>query len=288
MDRTSEFELEWGRLTRIAGGILADRVEAEDVVQQAWLRLEKSDAEAIANLPGWLTTVVTRLCLDRLKAVSPTPVEPTPVEPAPTASGGPTDPAEDVVLADSVGSAMQLVLDRLGPTERVAFILHDSFSIDFATIAAILGCSPGAARKLASRARARVARPGAGAEEFGGPVDWLVVDAFLMAAREGEFSRLLELLAPDVVVVGDPVAVEVGTPERIEGRDAVAGFFNGAAASALPVFVHDRPGAAWFDRGAARVVFDFRIEAGLVSRIDFRAGQDALESVRRRRDGDPY
>lgn len=303
MDRTPEFELERARLTRIAGGILGDRAEAEDVVQQAWLRLERSDAAAIANLPGWLTTVVTRLCLDRLKAAVPTPVEPDPADPGGTGSGvtrtgaagagvtgtgvmerGSTDPADDVTLADSVGSAMQVVLERLSPTERVAFVLHDSFSIDFATIAGILDCTPAAARKLASRARARVARSGAGSGAE--PVDWLVVDAFLLASREGEFTRLLELLAPDVVVVGDPVAVGIGTPERIAGRDAVAGFFNGAAASALPVFVHDRPGAAWFDRGTPRVAFDFSVAGGVVTGIVFRAEPAALESIVRRRDGD--
>lgn len=283
MDRTPEFECERPRLTRISSSILGDRTEAEDVVQQAWLRLERADSAAIDSLPGWLTTVVTRLCLDRLKAAVPVPTEPEESR-AGFAELAP-DPAADVALADSVGAAMQVVLDRLGPTERVAFVLHDSFAIDFATIAGILDCTPAAARKLASRARARIARPDAG--PAGQTVDWVVVDAFLRASREGEFARLLELLAPDVVVVGDPVAVGIGTPERIEGRDAVAGFFNGAAAAALPVFVHDRPGAAWFDRGTARVVFDFRVDRGVVTRIDFRAKPGTLETVVRRRDGEP-
>src|SRR5690606_16461365 len=144
-------------------------------------------------------------------------------------------------------------------------------------------CSPAAARKHASRARAKIAEAGPGA----GRADWLVVDAFLAAARRGEFSRLLRLLAPDVEVVGDPLAVGLGTPARIEGREAVAGFFDGAAASALPVFVRDRPGAAWFDRGVARVAFDFRVLDGVVRRIDFRADPDVLGSIRRRRDGEP-
>lgn len=289
MDRTWEFELERGRLTRIAGSVLGDPAEAEDVVQQAWLRLERSEASAIANLGGWLTTVVTRLCLDRLKAAVPVPVEPDPSVPGSQAGSGSgtavssaPDPADDVVLADSVGSALQVVLDRLTPTERVAFVLHDSFAVDFPTIAGILDCTPAAARKLASRARSKVARN----QDVGAPVDRLVVDAFLAAAREGEFARLLELLAPDVVVVGDPVAVGIGTPDRIEGREAVAGFFNGAAAAALPVFVHDRPGAAWFDRGTARVAFDFRVAGGVVTRIDFRAEPAALDAIRRRRRGE--
>ncbi|NLD84531.1 MAG: RNA polymerase subunit sigma-70 [Actinomycetales bacterium] len=289
MDRTPEFERERPRLTRIAGSILGDRTEAEDVVQQAWLRLERADSAAIDSLPGWLTTVVTRLCLDRLKAAVPVPAEPVLAEPEESHAGFAADfapdPAADLALADSVGAAMRVVLHRLGPTERVAFVLHDSFAIDFATIAGILDCTPAAARKLASRARARLAGPDAG--PAGQTVDWVVVDAFLRASREGEFARLLELLAPDVVVVGDPVAVGIGTPERIEGRDAVAGFFNGAAAAALPVFVHARPGAAWYDRGTPRVVFDFRVDGGVVTRIDFRAEPGTLETVVRRRDGVP-
>ncbi|MFN3338284.1 MAG: sigma-70 family RNA polymerase sigma factor [Dietzia sp.] len=277
MDLTGEFEHERPRLTRIAARVLGDPAEAEDAVQQAWLRLARTDVTAVDNLPGWLTTVVTRVCLDRLKAAVPAPHEPT------DRAGVDPDPAEEVALADSVGSALHLVLDRLTPAERVALVLHDSFAVDFATIAGILDCTPAAARKHASRARSKVAAP----PDVQGTVDWHVVDAFLSAARDGEFSRLLELLAPDVVVAGDPVAVGLGTPARIEGRDAVAEFFDGAAASALPVFVHGRPGAAWFDRGVARVAFDFRVSGGLVTRIDFRAEPEALETISRRRDGDP-
>ncbi|MBC7296391.1 MAG: sigma-70 family RNA polymerase sigma factor [Dietzia sp.] len=278
MDLTREFERERPRLTRIAARVLGDPAEAEDAVQQAWLRLARTDAAAVANLQGWLTTVVTRVCLDRLKAAVPVPVP----GDAPDRPGADPDPAEEVALAESVGSALHLVLDRLSPAERVALVLHDSFAVDFATIAGILDCTPAAARKHASRARSKVAAPPGGQ----GTADWDVVDAFLAAARDGEFSRLLGLLAPDVVVAGDPVAVGLGTPARIEGRDAVAEFFNGAAAAALPVFVHGRPGAAWFDRGVARVAFDFRVSGGLVTRIDFRAQPEALETINRRRGGD--
>lgn len=278
MDLTGEFERERPRLTRIAARVLGDPAEAEDAVQQAWLRLARTDAAAVANLQGWLTTVVTRVCLDRLKAAVPVPVP----GDAPDRPGADPDPAEEVALAESVGSALHLVLDRLSPAELVALVLHDSFAVDFATIAGILDCTPAAARKHASRARSKVAAPPGGQ----GTADWDVVDAFLAAARDGEFSRLLGLLAPDVVVAGDPVAVGLGTPARIEGRDAVAEFFNGAAAAALPVFVHGRPGAAWFDRGVARVAFDFRVSGGLVTRIDFRAQPEALETINRRRGGD--
>ncbi|MBB1013183.1 RNA polymerase sigma-70 factor (ECF subfamily) [Dietzia kunjamensis] len=277
MDRTSEFESERPRLVRIAARVLGDQAEAEDVVQQAWLRLARADTRAVDSLPAWLTTVVTRLCLDRLKAVVPPPTEPVD---GPAPDPGPSD---EVLLEESMGAALHVVLDRLAPAERVAFVLHDSFSVDFATIADVLDCSPAAARKQASRARAKLAGAGPGVEK----ADWLVVDAFLDAARNGEFARLLGLLAPDVVVAGDPIAVGLGTPVGIEGRDAVAEFFDGAAAAALPVFVHGRPGAAWFDRGVARVAFDFRIAGGVVSRIDFRADPVVLAAIRRRSDGEP-
>ena len=277
MDRTAEFERERPRLVRIAARVLGDPAEAEDVVQQAWLRLARVEARAIDSLPAWLTTVVTRLCLDRLKAAVPPPTKPID-SPAPD-----PDPSDEVLLVDSMGAALHVVLDRLAPAERVAFVLHDPFSVDFATIADVLDCSPAAARKQASRARAKLAGAGPGVEK----ADWVVVDAFLDAARNGEFTRLLGLLAPDVVVVGDPIAVSLGTPVGIEGRDAVAEFFNGAAAAALPVFVHGRPGAAWFDRGVARVAFDFRIAGGVVSRIDFRADPVVLAAIRRRSDGEP-
>src|SRR5690349_6437875 len=246
MDHTAAFTADRPRLVRLATRVLNDPVEAEDVVQQAWLRLDGTDAE-IDNLPGWLTTVTTRLCLDRLRAKVPVPEEP--LEQADETGDHGGDPAEDVALADTVGVALQVVLDRLSPNERVAFVLHDSFGFEFPMIAELLGTTPVAARKLASRARAKVTQPAA---EDRLPA-WEVVDAFLAASRGGDFSRLLELLAPDAVVAGDEAAVATGTPALLEGQQAVAEMFNGAAQSALPVFVEERPGAAWFLRGEAKV-----------------------------------
>ena len=280
MDRTELFEAERPRLLGIASRVLADHAEAEDVVQQAWLRLDRAvtgDASSdstseIANLPAWLTTVTTRLCLDRLRSRTPVPVEV--VEIAQTSP----DPADDVALADTVGIALQAVIDRLSPRERVAFVLHDSFGFEFATIAAVLDTTPAAARKLASRARAKVAQPVA--EDA--LADWEVVDAFMAAAREGNFERLLQLLAPGAVVSADEPAILAGTPAVIEGRDEVADFFNGSAHSALAVFVGQRPASAWFLRGEAKVVFDFTLEDGRVTGITFRAAPDVLARVVRR------
>jgi RNA polymerase sigma factor (sigma-70 family) len=276
VDQTAAFQAERPRLVRLAARILSDDTEAEDVVQQAWLRLHGTEQD-VANLPAWLTTVTTRLCLDRLRAKVPVPEEE--VEVAERVG----DPADEIVLADTVGVALQAVLDRLTPGERVAFVLHDSFGFDFATIAEVLGTTPVAARKLASRARAKVVQP---APEDA-LADWEVVDAFLAAARGGDFTRLLGLLAPDVVVTGDPAAVAMGTPERITGQQEVAAFFNGAAKTALPVFVEDRPGAAWVHRGETRVVFDFTVVDGVVRRIEFRAEPGVLADVRSRKGEDP-
>lgn len=276
MDETAAFEAERPRLVRLAVRILHGDGEAEDIVQQAWLRLQGTDRE-IENLPGWLTTVTTRLCLDRLRATVPVPAQE--IEVADHAG----DPADEVALADTVGVALQVVLDRLAPSERVAFVLHDSFGFDFTTIAAMLDTTPAAARKLASRARAKVVQP---APEDA-LTDWEVVDAFLDAARGGDFGRLLNLLAPDVVVTGDAAAVAIGTPKRIAGRKEVAQFFNGAAKAALSAVVGDHPGAAWVHRGQARVAFDFTVVDGLVARIEFRADPAVLAGVRTRKDADP-
>lgn len=275
MDQTTEFEQQRPRLLRVAVRVLNDPHEAEDVVQNAWLRMDAADGD-IHNLPGWLTTVTTRLCLDRLRARVPVPeADVEVVETAPDAS-------EEVALAETVGVALHILLDRLTPTERVAFVLHDSFGFDFPTIAEILGQTPVAARKLASRARSKVAQPTPRSINSERQADWQVVDAFLNAARNGDFTRLLELLAPDVVLKGDSTAVSLGTPAHLEGAERVAQFFTGAAKAAFPVYVADRPGAAWIHRGEPKVVFDFSINLGTVQRIDFRAEPGILNQVQRR------
>lgn len=271
-ERTRAFEAERARLVAIAGRVLGDHTEAEDVVQQAWLRLHRTETE-IDSLPAWLTTVTTRLCLDRLRARTPVPVE----EPRETEEYA-GDPADDVALADTVGIALHVVLDRLAPRERVAFVLHDSFGFDFPTIAAVLDTTPAAARKLASRARAKIAQP-ASEDRL---ADWQVVDAFMAAARGGELATLLELLAPGAVVGADAAAVRSGTPSSIEGRDDIAAFFNGSAHAALPVLIGERPGHAWYHLGEAKVLFDFTVADGRVQAITFRADPTVLADVVRR------
>lgn len=276
MEETAGFEAERPRLRRIATQVLGDASEAEDIVQQAWLRLHATETD-IDNLPGWLTTVTTRLCLDHLRRRTPEPeADLPPLHSAP-------DPAEEVALADTIGVALQIVLDRLTPNERVAFVLHDSFGVGFPTIAEILQSSPAAARKLASRARSKVTQSSAEKQK----VDWEVVDAFLAAARQGDFARLMQLLAPDAVVTADEAAVLAGTPVRIDGRHEIATMFNGAAKAAVPVLIENRPGAAWFHRGEPRVAFDFTVIDGAVRRIEFRAEPSVLAAVVRRRNAHP-
>ena len=277
MDRTQQdqlaerFEQERPRLTALAARVLGDPAEAQDIVQQAWLRLAATDQE-IDNLAAWLTTVTTRLCLDRLRRRIPVPEEELEVaEVAP-------DPSQDMELADAVGIALQLVLDRLSPSERVAFVMHDSFGVEFSTIAAALDTTPQSARKLASRARAKVTQP----RPEDALADWEVVDAFMAAARGGDFTRLIELLAPDVVVRADAQAIATGTPAAIDGREDVASFFNGAAHAALPVGLDGRAASAWYDRGIARVLFDLTVVDGRVARIDFRADPEVLARMARR------
>lgn len=274
VDQTEIFEAERPRLLGIASQVLDDHAEAEDIVQQAWLRLDRTET-SIESLPAWLTTVTTRLCLDRLRARTPVPMEEIEL------SGTAPDPADDIVLADTVGVALQYVLDRLSPQERVAFVSHDSFGFEFTTIAAVLDVTPAAARKLASRARAKVSQP---APE--GPLaEWEVVDAFMSAARNGDFERLLQLLAPDAAVTADNTAILAGTPQQIDGRHQVATFFNGSAKAALSVFVGERPAAAWFHRGEAKVLFDFTVVDGVVTSITFRAEPELLAQVARRDGG---
>lgn len=273
-EQTEAFEAERPRLVRMADRLLGDHAEAEDVVQNAWIRLHGNNS-GIENLPAWLTTVTTRLCLDRLRSKLPDPEEDLDLdETAP-------DPADEVMLADSVGSALQVVLDRLSPSERVAFVLHDSFAVDFPTVATILGTSPVAARKLASRARSKLAvRPVNEPAEHRDHA--AVVDAFLHAAKGGDLDTLLGLLAPDVVIEGaDPAAVALGTP-RLAGRERVAELLNGGAKTAFPVFIGDRAGLAWMHRGDYKVAFDFVIEDGVVRRIDLRADPEVLAIVRKR------
>ncbi|MFI8457336.1 sigma-70 family RNA polymerase sigma factor [Kitasatospora sp. NPDC085464] len=216
----ARFEAERGRLLAIARRMLGSTGEAEDAVQEAWLRLVRTDPAEIDNLPGWLTTVVSRICLDLLRARAARREEPT-GEALPDAAGGGADPEREALLVESVGRALLVVLDRLGPAERVAFVLHDGFAVPFDRIAPIVGRTPVATKKLASRARQRVRGTAAlPPEPLAG--HRRVVEAFLAAARDGDLAGLLAVLAPDVVRRADPAALPPGRSPVARGAATVA------------------------------------------------------------------
>src|SRR5947207_1982787 len=254
-DLAARFEQHRDHLTRVAYRMLGSLTEAEDAVQEAWLRLGRSDAEAVANLGGWLTTVVARVCLDELRArrarreqaldeFTPEPI--VRVE---------EEPEEEAVLADSVGAALLVVLDTLTPAERLAFVLHDMFDVPFDEIAPIIGRTPVATRKLASRARNRVQ---GGSPDSAADVRRrrAVVTAFLQASRSGDFDGLLALLDPNAVARADATVTSFGgaVPE-VRGAAEVADNFTGRAQAARPALIDGEPGAIWMQGGQVRVVF---------------------------------
>ena len=246
--------------------------EAEDAVQEAWLRLSRSDSGAVDNLGGWLTTVVARVCLDMLrarKARREEPAERHPADLSADADGHLGPRAErELQLADSVGVALLVVLETLAPVERVAFVLHDMFDLPFDDIAPIVGRSPLATRQLASRARRRV-QLGRAAADADLTHQQELVGAFLAAARQGDFQALLAVLAPDVVLRADGVAVVAaaanqssGAPAfkpEIRGAAAVAETFRGRARAAQQALVDGAAAAVWAPGGDPRAVFGFVI-----------------------------
>jgi RNA polymerase sigma-70 factor (ECF subfamily) len=215
----AQFEANRGRLTAVAYRMLGSAAEADDAVQESWIRLSRTDAAEIENLNAWLTTVTARVCLNILRSRTTRREEPLDAGPGePVAADG--DPERDAVMADSLGVALLVVLEHLPPAERVAFVLHDMFAVPFDEIAPIVGRTPTAARKLASRARERVqgVEPRASGDQNRRRA---VVEAFLAAARSGDIQGLVSVLDPDVVLRADTVD-ETGAPEQLFGADAVA------------------------------------------------------------------
>ena len=270
-----KFEANRDHLRAVAYRMLGSRSEAEDAVQEAWLRLSRAAPDTLENLTGWLTTVVGRVCLDLLRTRKMRHEEAIGVEAQMLAND---DNAErDIVLADSIGVAMLTVLDTLPPPERVAFVLHDMFNLPFEDIASIVGRSPVAARQLASRARRRVQGRPAISE-----ADRLrqreVVNAFLQASRSGNFSALLAVLDPNVVLRADAAALAAsaarasqGAPElrahETHGREPIATLFHGRAKGARLASVDGSPGLVVPIGGALVAVFEFITENGVITEI---------------------
>jgi RNA polymerase sigma factor (sigma-70 family) len=267
MDLTA-FEAERARLAAIATRVLGSSADTDDVLQEARIRF--AGADGIDDAPAWLTTIVTRLCLDHLRKRRTS----TNAEVAVPADVAGVDPEADALLAERVGGAMQVVFDTLAPAERAAFVLHDVFGYPFEAISEVLGRSGAAVRQLASRARRKLQ----GSPEPVGTADNArVVDAFLTAARGGELATLVSLLAPEVVMRADLVGQQIGAAAVLEGA-AVAQRFNGSK-GALPVTIDGERGAAWIMAGDVKVAFVFHVEAGLVHEIELIADPDVLATL---------
>jgi RNA polymerase sigma factor (sigma-70 family) len=286
------------RLRAMAYRMLGSASDAEDAVQEGWLHVAGADAGGVANLDGWFTTIVARVCLDMLRSRKSRREEPAGEAFAPAAAGSPEvaaagetadarGPEQEAVLADSVGLALLVVLDRLAPAERVAFVLHDMFGVPFADIAGITGRSQDAARQLASRARRRV--HGEDSAPAGNAADGArlarqraVADAFLAASRAGDLTALLAVLDPDVVLRADPAAVPPGFPTVLEGAEMVAQGARSAAARSRRSFValiDGVPGIVWAPRGRVVVVLAFTYRDDRISDVDIIADRDRLDAL---------
>jgi RNA polymerase sigma factor (sigma-70 family) len=274
------FEAHRSHLRAVAYRMLGSVSEADDAVQEAWLRLSRADTSEVENLGGWLTTVVGRVCLDMLRSRRSRREEPleAPVPDSVASRADGVDPEHEALLADSVGLALLVVLDTLAPAERLAFVLHDMFAVPFDQIAPIVGRSPNAAKMLASRARRRVHEAGT-VPDADRSRQRAVVDAFLAASRGGDFDALLALLDPEVVVRADRAAVDVGASREVRGAPAVAGTFSGRARFAQPALVDGAVGAVWAPGGRPRVVFGFTITDGKIVAIDILADPERLREL---------
>ena len=287
----ARFESNRAHLRAVAYRMLGSVTEAEDAVQEVWLRLDRASretaGETIDNLRGWLTTVVARLCLDQLRARTARREELLgDAAPGPPDATAAVDPEREALLADAVGPALLVVLAQLAPAERIAFVLHDMFAVPFEEIAPIVGRNPDATRQLASRARRRVqGRAGgdAGEADHGGDVDraraQAVVAAFLAASRSGNLEALVAVLDPAVVVRADGAAAAMGAEAEVRGVAAVAKTFAGRAAGARAALVDGAAGAVWSAGGKPRVVFAFTIAGDRIVALELRADPTYLEDV---------
>jgi RNA polymerase sigma factor (sigma-70 family) len=279
------FEENRPRLRGVAYRLLGSTSDTEDAVQETWLRVVRADTGAVDNFGGWLTTVITRVCLDMMRARKTREnAAPVLVAEGAAAVSEPTDPEREVLLVDAVGSAMMVVLDTLSPAERVAFVLHDLFALSFEDIGAIVGRSADATRQLASRARRRV--QGAGEREEELPSQREVAEAFMAASRNGDLEAVLAVLDPEVILRVDPAAVKAaaanaakGAPRlvpEVRGAADVARVFLGSAQVARPALVDGTPGAAWAPGGRPRAIWSFKVEQGRIVEVQFIVDPKAI------------
>jgi RNA polymerase sigma-70 factor (ECF subfamily) len=276
-----QFEAHRNHLQTAAYRMLGSLSEADDAVQESWIRLSRTDTSEVENMGGWLTTIVSRVCLDMLRTRKSRREEltlenvPEPVNSRQDES----DPEHETLLSDSVGLAMLMVLGNLNPAERISFVLHDIFALSFSEIAPIIGRNEVAARQLASRARRRVqgAKATADSEEFKRKRE--LVDAFLAASRSGDFEKLLEVLDPDVVLRQDPAFPPVAAWPFVHGAEAVAKGFAGRAQGARPVLVNGSVGVVVAPRGQMLFVLELKIVDGKITEIDMIADQARVRQL---------
>ena len=273
-----EFEANRSHLRAVAFQMLGSPHQADDAVQEAWLRLSRSGARGVENLGGWLTTVVARVCLDMLRSRRSRRDETIEAhEPEVSVASEVADgPEQEAMLADSVGSALLVVLDTLAPSERLAFVLHDVFAVPFDEIGPIVGRSPTATRQLASRARRRV--QGVTPDPDDDPARHReVVIAFLAASRDGDFDALLTLLDPEAVMQADSRATPPGVSSEVRTATAVANAFVGRASAAQLAVVDGSAGAVWAPRGKPRAVFAFTIVGGKIIELELIGERERIQ-----------
>ena len=276
----AEFEANRSHLKAVAYRMLGSQSEADDAVQEAWLRLNRTDASTVDNLGGWLTTVVARICLDMLRQRKSRRVEPLAFgEMVPEPAAPDAAPDREMLLADSIGLAMLVVLDALAPAERIAFVLHDMFDLPFDEIAPIIDRTPAAARQLASRARRRIrgTPPVAGRDL---DRQRALVEAFLAASRQGNFEGLLAVLDPDVVVRADAAAMRIGAEAELSGAAAVAAaFVKRGARAARPVLLDGAIGVLVAPQGRLLLVLRLTFAHDRIAAMDATADPAALAGL---------
>jgi RNA polymerase sigma factor (sigma-70 family) len=275
-----QFEANRTHLRAVAYRMLGSLSEADDAVQESWLRLSRSDTSGVENLGGWLTTAVARICLDMLRARNSRreeSLEASVPEPIMSREGG-INPEDEALLADSVGLALLVVLDTLNPAERLAFVLHDIFAVPFDEIARVVERSPTAARQLASRARRRV-RGVATVPDADLTYQREVVNAFLAASRAGNFDALLALLDPDVVFRHDVTAVPAGASPEVIGAASVARQFSGRAQGARPALVNGALGIVVARHGRLFLVLNLTVTRGKIVEINVVADPARLHQL---------
>ena len=277
---TERFEAHRGHLRGVAYRMLGSLAEADDAVQESWIRLSRSDTSDVENLRAWLTTVVARVCLNQLRARRArreSPLEVHVADPILSPQDG-IDPEHEALLGDSIGLALLAVLETLTPAERVAFVLHDVFAVPFDEIAPIVGRSSDATRQLASRGRRRV--QGAPVPDTNLDGQWAVVDAFLAASRDGDFERLIAVLDPDVVLRADGGVARPRMVQLVRGATDVATnamLFRRLAASATRTLVNGAPGGVvWGPDGRPFAVLAFTVAGGRIVAVDVLADPDRL------------